>query len=347
MTAFPSITNNMNGAKPEIAHIRSVNPSSILDPGKIRSLVVCDPGNREIKWIDPHGQVRLCPSVIYKLKDWEDAGFNANTFLIEVDGSRYLIGELAKKLGGKPAYEGNKTELAWILSLVAIEPNPGHDSVLIEKLKIALPDSRNDSVKHLKALEGTREFIRNGKPIVYTIREVQPVNECVPAFRYAQHKKEFQYPEAINGIIDFGGGTTIARLFDSEGTILRGGDIIGSGTFTLANEIAAALTPQFGYTPNPIVIMDAIADGSFTYGKGSGASNFQDLFTYALENWIEELRGNIRAKWSRFTKDGQLGEVLMVGGSAPLATKLTEASQGRFRVAEFPQVVSLYGMTLE
>jgi hypothetical protein len=147
------------------------------------------------------------------------------TILIEVDDKRYVIGRQAQELDGEPVFQHNKCELAEIIALVGIEPNPGFDYVHIAKFAIALPSDTNDSdVEALRRLENypnAREFKRNGKHICYTIAIVEPLNETEPAFLYAQQQGMFAFPDNPNAVWDIGGGTSIARIYLPSGTMVQ------------------------------------------------------------------------------------------------------------------------------
>jgi hypothetical protein len=141
-----------------------------------------DPGNRENKWVDHRtGKTKSCLSVIKPIEEYDN--FNVGdvqpgSYLIEVDGDRYLIGRQAQSMGGSPVFNGNKCEKAELLILTGIEPNLGSDFADIQKLNICLPDSHNkQNVDYLMALAGDRVFKRNGKLIYYRIQKVNAIDE--------------------------------------------------------------------------------------------------------------------------------------------------------------------------
>ncbi len=74
----------------------------------IRKRVPLDGGNRFIKYFDALNRVRILPSVVKELEDWEDAEPDEKSVVIAVDGQRYVIGQLAAELGGKPVFESDK-----------------------------------------------------------------------------------------------------------------------------------------------------------------------------------------------------------------------------------------------
>lgn len=315
----------------------------------LRHTLPFDGGNRFIKYLNAWNRPVILPSFIKELKDWEEGEAGDRTVLIEFDNRRYLIGETAQLLNGTPVFTGDKCELAEILGLAALEPNPGSNSILVERMAIALPDRRvTQSVQALKRLEGTREFTRNGQHIVATVRSVEPVDECLPAYRFAIAKGLFIDPKRINGILDLGGGTGIGRLF-AGGNIARDADCILPGTFDLANKIANAITPKIGYSPDLSLIMDGIAEGS--YQLGTTGFDFENIFTSCKDEWIAEIRSRLKVAWVKYLPT--LAEVLVIGGSAWLAEDLQTATKGRFKIAQHPsvpnfaQLISLLGMAME
>ena len=100
--------------------------------------------------------------------------------------------------------------------------------------------------------------------------------------------------------------------------------------------------PTTGQTQDLSLIMDAIANGSFLIGT-SGIS-FAHLFEKCRGEWIEEIRAKLRVTWG--FKFAEIGEVLIIGGSAPLAAPIEESTKGRFRVAPNSQEISIRGMLL-
>lgn len=304
-----------------------------------------DAGNRFIKFIDRRGNPHRLPSYTKKLEPWQDQlEPDSHSVTLEIEGTRYVVGRLAKELGGKPSFLGNKAQLAHLLVLSGIEPFEGSEiPLLIERLVLALPDSRNpENLSHLKQLEGVKTITRNGVTFTYSIRKVVAIDECVGAYRFAINGNLFNYPLKTNAIIDCGGGTTLGKIFTQSGQINRDGDIVLPGTANLARAIATSLTPKLGYSPELDLILDGIGEGTFTLGTTD--INFKKEFIAAHETWIEDIRSRIRAAWQPYFN--QIAEVLIVGGSAPLLQPLEVSSGGRFKVAISPQFMGIKGMVM-
>lgn len=311
-----------------------------------RSRHPVDAGNRFVKWFSPRNQPQMMLSCIKKLEEFEPDFIPTDdrSVLIEWNANRYLIGEVAQELGGKSVYNRDKSELASLLSLVTFEPMPGQGEILIDTLPIALPDARNQTaLKNLKRLQGQHSFKRNGETVTVQVNRVEPITECLAAWKWAFRHGVFQY-RRNNAVIDFGGGTLLARVITASGVIDWTSEAHLDGTFALANQVGAAIKPRLGKTPDNAAIMNAIADGSFIYSN----IPFQGDFEKVRTDWIDGVRAALKECWS--SQLHQIGEVLIVGGSAPLLKPLADSSNGRFKIAShdripnFHQFISLYGM---
>ncbi len=119
-------------------------------------------------------------------------------------------------------------------------------------------------------------------------------------------------------------------------------DLNVPGTYDLARRINAALMPSAGQTQDLSLIMDGVKNGTLAIAN-SGIS-FAHLFEKCRDAWLEEIRAKLRVTWGH--KFSEIGEVLIIGGSAPLAAPIEESTKGRFRVAPMPQEISIKGMVL-
>lgn len=311
----------------------------------VKTLAI-DAGNRFIKWVDRKGIIQSLPSYSIQLEDWQDTPKpSRNSVVLEFEDERWVIGQLAKELGGQPTFEGNKSALAKLLVLSAIAPIG--DSTLplfIEQLRIALPDSRYKAdLENLKELESVRTVTRNGVNFTYSIRKVEAIDEGIGAYRYAVANDLYRFKSKPNGILDVGGGTTLVKLFSPSGTLMRKSDLSLPGTWALANDIAVALLPRIGYSPDLGLIMDGIADSH--YLLGTTGINFGKEFETARTKWVAGLRNQINTRWR--TELSTFGEVLIVGGSAPLLNEVEKKTGGRFKIAPDHKFISVKGMLLD
>ncbi|MEH2400205.1 ParM/StbA family protein [Nostoc sp.] len=317
--------------------------------GQTRPRIVFDGGNRFIKWLDEANKLRCIPSCVKELTEyqWKRLKYDPQSVFIEIDGRRFVIGKLAQELGGEPTFQKSKCELAEILVLVAIKPNPSFNNyVRVERLAIALPNSLNDddvaAVRRIANHPLTREFVRNGHEITYTVCHVEPIDETYPAFLYAQKQGFYQFPTAKNAVWDIGGGTSIARIYTPNGTLIHDAEVILPGTKQLAQQIASELKEVYNldYSPGLPEIMDAIERRDYLYGIDS--LDFWEIYDRSTSSWVEAARSEIRSKWTSHMP--QLGHVLVIGGSAELARPICEATGDRFFIPEQPQFFNLIAM---
>ena len=305
-----------------------------------RPELTVDPGNRFTKWIGCQ-RVRAIPSYVKELADWEEGGNDAQSFEIGYSDRRYLVGRLAQLMGGSPAFESGKADLAHLLILPALASDSPQR---IERLVIPTPDSRNQqTITKLKELETTIKFSVNGHECLSTIRSVVAVDECRGAYDLALGRGMWRYPNNPNGVLDIGAGTAIPRLFAPGGALLRDADIVLPGTAHLAQRLAAAILPKVGNTADAGMLMDAIATGDFRYG--STDIDFTREFVSVRDAWVSDIRAKLKANWSKYLPS--LGELIVIGGSASLLEPMCAASKGRFKVAPRPQFFNLYGLNKE
>lgn len=312
-------------------------------------IAALDAGNRTTQWITSE-QVMTIPSVIKDLAPLEEAEFDSKSVLVEVRDSygnttsRFVIGAEAQAQKGTPVFEVNKVELAKHLIYAALEPSFNQSTMVIDCLRIALPDTdtRNiQNVAFLKELEGVYKFLRNGKHVVASIRHIEPVEKTLPAYRYAREHKLFKSPKSLNGILDLG-STGIGRLYFPCGSLNRQADVIVPATYVLAEKVNAALLPITGFSQDLSLIMDAIENGTFTIS--TNGISFAHLFHKCCSAWLEEILSKLSTKWEQYFSE--IGEVLVIGGSAPLASPIEETTNGRFKVAPNPQTINIKGMML-
>lgn len=306
--------------------------------GWVCSRLAFDGGNRFLKFFGPDGDVQIIQSCIKTLQDWEDIEPDEASILIETPTGRYVVGAQAAEMKGNSTHKGSKAKLARRLLPVALSPG----ETLIDVLVVATPDIRNQSaVNHLKRLAGTHQFKRNGEDVTVQINTVEVLEECRAAWRYASRRGGFRWPHMKNAVLDLGGGTALARVFTSSGTPIRAAEVKLPGTYDLAKKIASALQAKDEYSPDTSLIMDAIASGSFTIGQ---RTPFEGIFQQCRQQWIDEIRGALKEAW--VSHMAELGEVLVIGGSAELARDFVESSNGRFKIPSDPsaQTISLHGM---
>lgn len=329
-----AVENAQNGHRPSILNV---------------PFVAIDAGNRHIKWIvDGSPTPRCIPSIYADLEEWDKVNCDATSFEIEyltgVDelrGKRWVVGSVAADLEGEPTFLSDKAILAKKLALVAVEPLNRH--MVIKKLITCTPDDlKTEQVEAIKdSLTGIHTFKRNGETIIAHIISVEVQPETLGAFLWAKSQNFFKY-DRPNAILDLGGKTGIAQIYSRNGTLIRDARAVLPGTYALAQSIASDpnFTRQIEFSPKPELVMDAIANETFVYSN-TGVS-FKEIFPKHQNKWLADIRNRIKSKWG--TKLDDLGECLIIGGSAPLAQPLVDMTGGRFKISPEHQFANLRGM---
>jgi len=309
-----------------------------------------DIGNRLIKSCTPNGYVKVLPSWYKDLEEWDAPLADKNSVVIHylqgdnanLTKKSWALGHVAQDLGGNPTFESEKAFLAPKLALAMIEGGDSMPHVVVERLVCALPNElQTEKVEAIvKGLTGIHKIKRNNEVMKIEITQVEVQPETLGAFKWLLSQKLFHYAR-VNGVLDLGGKTGIGQLYTKNGSLIRESRIIVGGTYHLAQIVAQhPRLIRLDTTPDLSLIMDAIADESLTYGT-TGIS-FADKFPHDVEQWLEDIRNKLKIGWSKWLPE--LGEVIVVGGSAALAKPLVEQTGGRFKIASQPQFCGVMGM---
>jgi hypothetical protein len=308
---------------------------------------VCDAGNRQIKFGSK--DIQVVPSYLKLLNPWDEPVPDPHSCFVNYTGGntklvgRWVVGALAQELGGTATFKTEKAELLPRLALAAIKQTLGRGRAIIQNLRLCLPDDLNSEKVEVirKVLVGTHQL----DDLVVQIQSITVEPEGAGAYRWLRHTAQYRY-DRINGTLDFGGGNTTAQLFSKSGMLLRDTRLTLPGTYKLAEAIAADPsllgTEGKGNSPKTELIMDAIADSSYTYGNTN--VSFAQIFPRCRDMWLTGIREEIRTRWASYLS--QIGEVLMIGGSAVLAEPLVEQTKGRFKIAQDPVFCTAKGMLL-
>ena len=321
-----------------------------LKPQRKIQLAV-DIGNRLLKSCTMNGAIKTLPSWHKDLEEWDAPLLDKNSVIVQyLQGDNanlvkksWAVGLIAQDLGGSPTFESEKAFLAPKLVLAMIEGGGGMQQVVVERLVCALPNElQEEKVEAIvKGLSGVHHIRRNGEELKIEMRGVEVQAETLGAFKWVLSQKLFRYAR-INGILDLGGKTGIGQLYTKNGTLIRESRVIVGGTYHLAQLVAQhpKLIRQ-DLSPELSLIMDAIADDSLTYGT-TGIS-FADRFPSYVSQWLDDIRNKVKLSWAKWLPE--LGEVIIVGGSATLAKSLEEQTAGRFKmVKQQPQFCNVLGM---
>lgn len=325
---------------------------------QIISRIGCDAGNRQVKFGQSPETIKVVPSVVKELHPFDEPTPEPASVVVRyiagdnksLIGCRWVVGSLAAELNGTPIFKAEKADFMAQLALAAIEPKfVGEEplTIAVNELRLCLPDDRDaDKVDAIRtALRGFHQIERDGIEMNVAIRSIKVEPEGASAYKWCRQQGIFKYANP-NGILDFGGGNSTAQLFSAKGMLLRESRLTLPGAFQLAQSIASDPcligVESKGFSPRAEMILDAIATGSYLYG--STGRSFAGVFPKYRDAWLNSIRNELKTRWASWLP--QIGEVAMVGGSAPLAAPLVESSKGRFKLVERPEISTVRGMLL-
>lgn len=282
------------------------------------------------------------PSYSDRLSSRQDLNYDAPDFVgglsfrVDIGAQSFKVGAIAGALAARPTFAGAKWEktrefLFAGLAALGIETN-----AVIEELRCSVPDDQDLSqVTPSQALAGqTHQFKVNGVEYTVRINRVRIVAEGKTAWLRGVKEELFKYPEYLNGVLDLGGGTAIARLITPDGTIARDYEkVLQGGTSQLASQIAG----EVQLLGAEALIMDAIANGSFAVH----AVDFRAAYDALLPRWVAGIRGELNTAWRSI--ESEYAQILVVGGSTPIFAPFV-ADNRRYVIAPNPQFFALEGM---
>lgn len=300
-----------------------------------------DLGNR-VNSLTDGSKIVSFPSYSDRLSARQDLDFTqpdfkeGRSFAVSIGAMNYKVGAIAGLLTAKPTFSGDKWQkcrefLFAGLAALGIEAN-AH----INELRCSIPDDQDSGQRAPFELlaDTTHQFKVNGKEYTVRIGSVNIAAEGKFAWLRAVKEGLLKYPQYLNGCLDLGGGTAIARLIAPNGTIARDYEkVLQGGTSELASQIAG----EVGLLGVEGQIMDAIADGSFSVH----AVNFKAAYDALLPVWVSNIRAEINTAWKPI--QNQYAQVLIVGGSAPIFAPFV-ADNPRYVVAPNPQFYALEGL---
>ncbi len=304
-----------------------------------------DLGNRKCKSLDAIDNLKVIPSCALALDPHDEVtGTDASPIILTIDPDgtprRYLVGEKAQARKGIENLHSDKIDRAGLFLSAVL---PECKTIEINTLVLAVPDARNREHRDkLQSLVGDRYYARNGVDIHLRIGGIKLVSESIAAYNYCRNLGLFNdSADRANGIYNIGGRDFAAFLFDPSGDPLSSYTTIDNdcSTLGLANAISAREKPRTATSLDPVEIMNAIENRSYTTRAGW---DFSHSFAQCKTTWIDRLCGIIRAKWG--AKAEEIGRIAIVGGSAPLLFDYAQSKKGRFPIVPDPTAAVVRGL---
>lgn len=184
-------------------------------------------------------------------------------------------------------------------------------------------------------LIGTHEITVNGNFYKHTITDIGFFLESDVAVEHAFLSGAI----ADDGdclAIDIGGGTTNYLVMTPDNTVLHRNSIPDVGGVSLANDVINSDWMQgYNYSFNVSKVMDAIADGSLTYGR---RYDFSEVFKPLLDNWFNRLVDRIMMDCRDYMAD--VATVMFMGGNAGLIRDRITNQDGYY-IPQNPQMANI------
>jgi hypothetical protein len=183
------------------------------------------------------------------------------------------------------------------------------------------------------------QVVVNGRSYRHKIKSVEfyPETDLAVSHSYKTGKLD---NEGDTLCIDIGGGTTNYVVMSPDGNVLTRRSIPKVGGVSLANDIINSDLMQ-GYAKRESVafkvpkVMDAVADGTLTYGR---KYNFSPVFPTLLENWFNNLMDSITTAANDYLSD--VTNIMLIGGNANLVRQKLSSKPG-FYIPENPQLSNI------
>ncbi|MEO1208849.1 MAG: hypothetical protein AAFX78_04825 [Cyanobacteria bacterium J06638_20] len=319
-----------------------VQPSTTaLEGVQVVDRISFDLGNR-VNALTDGKKIVSFPSYSDRLSSRQDLDFSlpdfveGRSFRVDVGAQSFKVGAIAGLLTAKPTFSGDKWAKAKEFLFAGLSALGIEQSAHIKELRCSVPDDQDLSQRTPFELLANQahQFKVNGREYTVQVGEVKIAAEGKFAWLRAVKDGLLEYPAYLNGVLDLGGGTAIARLITPDGTIARDFEkVLQGGTSELAAQIAAECS-LLGVEGQ---IMDAIADGSFRVH----AIDFKSTYDALLPGWVEGIRAEMNKAWRPI--QNQYAQILIVGGSAPIFTPFVQDNP-RYVMAPNPQFYGLEAM---
>ena len=187
-----------------------------------------DLGNRFNALTDGTKTVNF-PSYSDRLSSRQDLDLNqvdfreGRSFRVDIGAQSFKVGAIAGALAARPTFSGEKWQKAKEFLFAGLAALGLDTTAVVSELRCSIPDDQDLSQRtpFETLADKTHQFKVNG--VEYTIRidRVRLVAEGKTAWLRAMKDGLFRYPGSLNGVLDLGGGTAIARLITPDGTIAR------------------------------------------------------------------------------------------------------------------------------
>lgn len=256
---------------------------------------------------------------------------------IKIDGKTLLLGDRAIKSKSPQASCERGKELPEIVRPFTLQ---GLRQDFNGSIRYLVPEENRwneDSIK--QALVGNHSVEVNGNRYSHNITGVDFYFETDIAVTYA-YSKGYIDIEGDTLCIDIGGGTTNYVVMSPDSSVLIRRSIPKVGGVSLANDIIncdlmQSFAKRDGVAFKVPKLMDAIADGSLTYGRKYA---FNQVFSPLLESWFNNILDSITTTVNDYLSD--VTNIMLIGGNANLVRQKLTNKPG-FYIPEKPELANI------
>ncbi|OKH56264.1 hypothetical protein NIES2101_00320 [Calothrix sp. HK-06] len=258
---------------------------------------------------------------------------------VEIDGKKLILGNRAiKQKQQATAAERGKSATEIVKPFLFAGLTADFDGTV----RFLVPERHDwdeDSIRKALIAANPHEVVVNGKVYKHRVKAVDFYLETdiAVSHAYAQGKLD---ADGDTLAIDIGGGTTNFVVMTPDGDVLARRSIPKVGGVSLANDVINSdLMQQYAKRESAVFntskLMDAIADGSLSYGR---RYDFSSVFPGLLENWFNNLIDSIQTSVNAYMAD--VTNVMIIGGNANLVRDKLGSKPG-FYIPENPQLSNI------
>ncbi|XHX80888.1 MAG: ParM/StbA family protein [Stenomitos frigidus ULC029] len=297
-------------------------------PNPLLDFYCIDPGNRTVQAMGAKSRlVESMPSLIHRSGRKAEHRVLEQTAFIDyldgVHGTQYsretvVLGRGAGRYGksSKAVYKAESTPGSGKLQylpffVLGMLPLGSQTAADIGTIYTCHPEPTAEVIAQFREkLVGTHRYTKNGKLAERTILNVEVYPEGEPAYHWLVSSGTLNQ-ELSNVIIDIGGLTAIASVYDDQGMMQRYVMRRG-GTIDLATRIGNSIQADMpGEVADLSMIMDGMLNGSFQYGT---RFSFESAYRFHAYQWTQDLVGEYMAQFDNLIDS--VSRVAFVGGGA-------------------------------
>lgn len=245
-----------------------------------------DMGKHELKVVSNNGRA----SVRSKVDLTDEVEVSGNSYLLDVNGKRYMIGEQANNEDFDVSKEKLHHKLLMWLG-IAKSIDKYEDVNLMVGCPLSTFLNREKREQYRKFLLDDYVSIGvNGKRVDFRIRDIKIVCESIGYL----YRNPQQYKGKLLGVIDIGGLNTNGAIYDNLKPIKETAFTLNEGGNILNTKIKNSLKSGLGLNIQDYEVKHILSNGVWVDGKQSEIGNrlVSDVMSKHIETIIREMKRN-------------------------------------------------------